>query len=88
MMNGKIYLLTQFVCVQDLTNFYFLTLINCEQHNTHLGWKHIKVEYIILSQFIELSIMSHGTKYKWIICEKIQKINIACDMITLYEFHE
>jgi hypothetical protein len=52
------------------------------------GWKHIKVEYIILSQFVGLSIMGHGTKYKWIICENYSKKKFTCDMITLYEFHE
>jgi hypothetical protein len=52
------------------------------------GWKHIKVEYIILSQFVGLSIMGHGTKYKWIMCEKDSKNNIICDMITLYEFYK
>jgi hypothetical protein len=30
-------------------------------------WKHTKVECIIMSQLVGLSIMSHGTKYKWII---------------------
>jgi hypothetical protein len=38
-----------------------------------IGWKHSKVEYIILSQLVELSIMGHGTKYKWIICENDSK---------------
>jgi hypothetical protein len=37
------------------------------------GWKHIKVEYIILSQLVGLLIMSHITKYKWIICKKDPK---------------
>jgi hypothetical protein len=37
------------------------------------GWKHIKVEYIIMSQLVKLSIMGHETKYKWIICEKDSK---------------
>jgi hypothetical protein len=41
-----------------------------------------------MSHLVELSIMGHGTKYKWIICEKDSKIIIICDMITLYEFHE
>jgi len=50
--------------------------------------KHIEVEYIIMSQLVRLSIKGHGTKYKWIICEKDFKDNITCDMITLYEFHE
>jgi hypothetical protein len=31
-------------------------------------WKHTKMEYTILSQLVGLSIMGHGTKYKWIIC--------------------
>jgi hypothetical protein len=26
------------------------------------GWKHNKVEYVILPQFVGLSIMGHGTK--------------------------
>jgi hypothetical protein len=34
------------------------------------GEKHTKVEYIILSQLVGLSIMGHGTKYERIICEK------------------
>jgi hypothetical protein len=38
-----------------------------------LGWKHIKVEYINMSQLVGLSIVGHGTKYKWIICEKDSK---------------
>jgi len=36
-------------------------------------WRHIKVEYIIMSQLVKLLIMGHGTKYKWIICEKDSK---------------
>jgi hypothetical protein len=39
------------------------------------GWKHTKVEYIILSQVVRLSIMGNGAKYKWIICEKDSKKN-------------
>jgi hypothetical protein len=37
------------------------------------GWKHTKVEYIIMSQLVGLLIMGHGTKYKWIICEMDSK---------------
>jgi hypothetical protein len=40
---------------------------------TSFGWKHIKVEYIILSHLVGLLIMGHGTKYKWLICEKDSK---------------
>jgi hypothetical protein len=37
-------------------------------YNPHFWkWKHTKVECIILSQLVGLSIMNHGTKYKWII---------------------
>ncbi len=55
-----------------------------------IGWKHIKVEYIVLSQLVGLSIMGHGSKCKWIICEKDSPnyIYIYIYMITLYEFHE
>jgi hypothetical protein len=37
------------------------------------GWKHIKVEYIILSQLVGLLFMGHATKYKWIIYENDSK---------------
>jgi hypothetical protein len=31
------------------------------------------LESIIVPQFVGLSIMGHGTKYKWIMCEKDSK---------------
>jgi len=44
-------------------------------YNPHFWrWKHTKVECIILSQLVGLSIMSHGTKYKSDIFKWLKKI--------------
>jgi len=50
--------------------------------------KHTKVEYIILSQLVGLSIMGHGMKYKWIICEKDSKRKNYMWYDHTFEFHE
>jgi hypothetical protein len=40
---------------------------------TSFGWKHTKLEYIVFLELVGLSIMGHGTKHKWIICERDSK---------------
>jgi hypothetical protein len=47
--------------------------INVQFFWSYIGWS-IKVESIILSQLVGLSIMGHGTKHKLIICEQNSKI--------------
>ncbi len=61
-------------CHFDKANQNFITTIfliwSSKTNQSATKCKHTEMEYIILSQLGGLSIMGHGTKYKWIICEK------------------